>query len=212
MRNNQQSGNAWFYVLLAVMIAVIAGLIYIMAGGSLPKIGDTRGVASPDIELENREIAQINVGDTGEFTDGLKNPTFSEQYTLDEFGAGIAERDIFDIDVNADGRIDRITRTRNENGTDHFYYEYKIELNQNGNFVDITPDGFRTTEGAECALQKLQFAFVPTFRVIKISRNWENSWTNPTMARRVEYTFNANQLTPSDPKELQIVCDVTDLF
>lgn len=214
MKRNQQSGNVVFNILLVVMFIIIGVLIYILAGGPVPKLGDTRGVKSPDMEFtdDDATVAQITSRDTGEFSDGLVRPSFSEQYPLDEFGAGIAERAVFDIDINDDGRMDRITRVRNENGTDHGYYEYKIELNQNGNWVDITPDGFRTTEGAECALQKLQFNFRPQFSVVKISRKWSETWVTPTMATRTVYTFNDGKLQASAPQELKTVCDVTDLF
>ncbi len=206
MKTNQQSGNILFNILLIIMFAIIAVLIYILAGGPVPKIIRSGGVQSPNIQMP------INTNNTGEFSDGLINPDSAEKYQLDEYGAGISERDIFNRDINGDGRMDRITRTRNENGTSHFYYQYKIELNENGKFVDITPDGFRTTEGAECALQKLQFVFNPDFQVIKISRNWDTSWDTPTMATRTMYTFNNGKMISHTPQQMKIVCDVSDLF
>lgn len=206
MKTNQQSGNILFNILLIIMFAIIAVLIYILAGGPVPKIIRSGGVQSPNIQIP------INTNNTGEFSDGLINPDSAEKYQLDEYGAGISERDIFNRDINGDGRMDRITRTRNENGTSHFYYQYKIELNENGKFVDITPDGFRTTEGAECALQKLQFIFNPDFQVIKISRNWDTSWDTPTMATRTMYTFNNGKMISHAPQQMKIVCDVSDLF
>ena len=206
MKTNQQSGNILFNILLIIMFAIIAVLIYILAGGPVPKIIRSGGVQSPNIQMP------INTNNTGEFSDGLINPDSAEKYQLDEYGAGISERDIFNRDINGDGRMDRITRTRNENGTSHFYYQYKIELNENGKFVDITPDGFRTTEGAECALQKLLFIFNPDFQVIKISRNWDTSWDTPTMATRTMYTFNNGKIISHTPQQMKIVCDVSDLF
>ena len=208
MNKKNQSGNMILTILLIITFIIIAVLIYILAGGKIPQIGRTSGVQSPDMEIRNVDTKQTN----GEFSDGLINPSFSETYPLDEFGTGISERQIFDIDINGDGNNDRITRTRNENGTSHFYYQYKIELNKNGKFVDITPDGFRTTEGAECALQKLQFKFNPEFRVIKISRDWENSWDTPTMATKTIYIFNNGSLAPTETNQMKIVCDVTSLF
>ena len=212
INQNQQSGNILFNVLLVIMFIIIAVLIYILAGGPVPEIGRTGGIQSPDISQSMDNAQNGSVSKSGEFSDGLTNPDFSELYSLDEFGAGISERDIFDRDIDGDGQRDRITRTRNENGTPHFYYKYKIELNKNGEYVDITPDGFRTTEGAECALKKLQFIFRPEFRVIKISRNWDTSWDTPTMAQRVEYSFDNGQLRPGTPRDLKVICDVRDLF
>lgn len=206
MKTNQQSGNILFNILLIIMFAIIAVLIYILAGGPVPKIIRSGGVQSPNIQMP------INTNNTGEFSDGLINPDSAEKYQLDEYGAGISERDIFNRDINGDGRMDRITRTRNENGTSHFYYQYKIELNKDGEFVDITPDGFRTTEGAECSLQKLQFDFKPEFRVIKISRDWQDSWDNPTMATKTIYVFNNGNLTPIESSQMKVICDVKDLF
>lgn len=209
----QESGNVFFNILLVIMFVIIGVLIYILAGGPMPKIGRTGGVQSPTNDITPpSNIEQIISQNTGEFSDGLTNPDFLEEYPLDEFGAGIAERAIFDVDINEDGHPDRITRTRNENGTAHFYYEYKVELNQNGNFIDITPDNFRTVEGAECALQKLQFVFVPRFHVIKISRDWSETWTTPTMARRTVYTINNNVFNASAPENLKVICNVADMF
>ncbi len=210
MVKKYQSGNIALNILLIVMFIIIAGLIYILAGGEIPKFSQKpSGVASPNMPAQQVKSTQSN----DSFSDGLINPSFSEKYELDDFGEGISEKEIFDVDINRDGKQDRITRTRNENGTSHFYYQYKIELNQNGTFVDITPDGFRTTEGAECALQKLQFKFTPDFQVIKISRDWETSWDTPTMAKKTTYTFNKGQLIPIESnKSMKVICNVEDLF
>ena len=115
-------------------------------------------------------------------------------------------------DINGDGIRDRITRTRNENGTAHHYYQYKIELNNGGEFVDITPDEFRTVEGAECALAKIQFSFHPEFRAVKITRPWNVSWTTPTTATKIVYAMENQKLVPIERTEMKSVCDVTDLF
>ncbi len=209
MKRINQSGNVTLNILLVIMLLIIAILIYILAGGEIPKINRSTGIQSPDMQTQQMNTDQQS---TEEFSDGLVNPSFSEEYPLDEFGTGISERDIFDIDINADGLRDRITRTRNENGTSHFYYQYKIEINKNGDFIDITPEGFRTTEGTECSLQKLQFKFAPEFSVIKISRNWQDSWDTPTMATKTIYKFNNDALSVTDTQQLNTICDVKDLF
>ncbi len=209
MKRSNQSGSMVLNILLIIMFIIIGVLIYILAGGPIPKFGNVTGVQSPQMPTGS-DAALIQ--NPRVFSDGLENPDFSEQYQLDEFGAGVSERDIFDRDIDGDGRRDRITRTRHENGTPHFYYEYKIELNKNGEFIDITPDGFRTTEGAECALQKLQFVFQPTFQVIKISRDWSESWDTPTMANRTVYEINNGQMPPGATTPLKVVCNVADLF
>lgn len=207
MQNKNQSGNVIFNILLIVLLVVIAVLIYMLVGSNRAKIGDTVGIESPTYQTVSQPAERDDI-----FSDGLGTPQQSQQFQLDEFGSGIAERDTFSRDINGDGRLDRITRTRYENGTPHFYYEYKIELNNGNDFTDITPDGFRTTEGAECALQKLQFTFTPRFSVKKISRQWRDSWDTPTPAVCTIYELSDNALVQSDTEDLDSVCDVRELF
>ena len=203
---NYETGSATLTILLIIMVIVIAFLIYLLLGGSIPKTNKTIGVESPKIETTLKETKNK------EFSDGLINPISSQRFNLSEFGEGISEKNVYEYDINNDGKKDRITRTKNENGTPHFYYEYKIELNKNGTFADITPEGFRTTEGAECALQKLQFIFKPDFKVIKISRDWKESWETPSLAIQTTYNFSDGKIVPKAEKEMKIVCDVTELF
>lgn len=209
---NQQRGGIAMNILLVLMLAVIGILIYMLANGGRFVIGRTSGVDSPvgaDTQISSGTTPRAV---TGEFSDGLGKPDSISQNSLDEFGAGIASVEIFNRDINGDGRADRITRTRVENGTPHFYYEYKIELNENGRYIDITPDGFRTTEGADCALQKLHFSFKPDFIVTKISRKWRDTWTTPTMATKTTYALHGNHLNITDSVQLKEICNVADLF
>lgn len=147
-----------------------------------------------------------------EFTDGLGTPFQTTKYELDDMGAGVAQIDVFKYDINGDGILDRITRTHNENCTAHAWDEYKIEMNVNGTWTDITPDNFRTIEGAECALQKIQFQFVPQFQIVKISRPWQDSWITPTQATRTQYKSSGNNIVAVSEKPSDTVCDVTELF
>lgn len=203
---NYEKGSAILTILLIIMVVVIGFLIYLLAGGSIPKATKTVGVESPTMEISASKT------ENEQFSDGLTNLVSSKKFNLNEFGEGIAEQNIYEYDINNDGKKDRITRTKNENGTPHFYYEYKIELNKNGSFVDITPEGFRTTEGAECALQKLQFVFKPDFKVIKISRDWKDSWDTPSLAIQTTYNFSDGKIISISEKELQTICDVSELF
>lgn len=203
---NYEKGSAILTILLIIMVVVIGFLIYLLAGGNIPKTTKTVGVESPTMEISTKKT------ENEQFSDGLTNLVSSKKFNLNEFGEGIAEQNIYEYDINNDGKKDRITRTRNENGTPHFYYEYKIELNKNGSFVDITPEGFRTTEGAECALQKLQFVFKPDFKVIKISRDWKDSWDTPSLAIQTTYNFSDGKIISTSEKELQTICDVSELF
>lgn len=203
---NYEKGSAILTILLIIMVVVIGFLIYLLAGGSIPKTTKTVGVESPTMEISASKT------ENEQFSDGLTNLVSSKKFNLNEFGEGIAEQNIYEYDINNDGKKDRITRTKNENGTPHFYYEYKIELNKNGSFVDITPEGFRTTEGAECALQKLQFVFKPDFKVIKISRDLKDSWDTPSLAIQTTYNFSDGKIISTSEKELQTICDVSELF
>lgn len=205
---NENKGSTTLTVLLIVMLLIIGILIYFLAGGKIPENNKPAIAVDSPNQTFDTDIPQRS----STFNDGLRNPNFSEQYELNEFGEGVASKEIFDIDINGDGHKDRITKTKNENGTPHFYYEYKIELNNKGTFVDITPNGFRTTEGVECALQKLQFIFNPEFRVIKISRNWEETWENPTIATKTVYAFSDGNLKEISKTETKSVCDVSELF
>ncbi len=115
-------------------------------------------------------------------------------------------------DINGDGHADRITRTRIENGTDHYYDDYKIELYDGTNYRDVTPKDMRTIESADCALQRFQFVFRPTFHIIKISRPWRDTWTTPTMATRTTYRINGNEIRSGETMPVKEICNVADLF
>jgi hypothetical protein len=192
----------WPMILLLVLIAAVAALAYVLT----TRTGDAPGTREfvPDAPAVSKT--------DGEFSDGLGAPVSRTTYPLDEFGEGVAAADVFDIDINRDSRPDRITRTRTETGADHFYYEYKIELDMGGYHADITPANFRTVEGAQCALKKLRFVFNPDFQVIVISRDWMESWTTPTPASRTVYQLDNNELKAGEARRLQPVCDVSELF
>lgn len=148
------------------------------------------------------------------FDDGLRHADTTRRFQLDDMGEGLFTSEIFNVDINSDGRPDRITRNRYENGTDHFYYDYIIELNTPNGYQNITPDQFRTIEGSECALRKIQFIFSPEFHIKVISRPWQESWTTPTMATLTAYGFtnNGSQLDILTQRATQRICDVSELF
>ena len=146
------------------------------------------------------------------FSDGLTNPDSVTKYPLDEYNVGIAEKSIYLADINNDNKPDRITKTFFETGNAHSYYEYKIELNQNGKFIDITPEKFRTISGADCDLQLAQFVFKPQFKVILISRDLGETWLDPTTAKKQIFKLSENKLQKTETKTLRKVCDVKELF
>lgn len=203
-----EHGGVVISVLLVIMLIIIGVLVYILISGRGIKTHHGSDIQSPS----QNTTTPGEIIATNEIGDGLINPDYTQKHELDDFGAGIADVAVFNRDINNDGHVDKIVRTRHENGTDHFYYEYKISVANNGTFIDITPDGFRTTEGAECALQKLKFSFKPDFRVVKVSRPWQESWTTPTMATKTVYTLNGDKITPISSQELKVICDVADLI
>lgn len=203
MTNINERGSVMTNVVLAILLVAGGVLVYLLVGGDAARIGRTGGVdAMPVIETDGSD----------EFPDGLINPAASRRGTLDEFGVGTAQTDVFNRDLDNDGRMDRIVRRRIENGTAHFYYDYKIELNNGGGYTDITPAKFRTTEGAECALAKLQFSFNPVFQIIHISRPWQDTWSTPTKATKTVYTLQDDVMHAGTIEDMGIVCDVAELF
>ncbi|MDR0741675.1 MAG: hypothetical protein LBF28_02785 [Rickettsiales bacterium] len=201
-------GTAIF--LIIVLLIAIGAFVYVFFHGK--KDANFPRPENIIIKEPSAKTAKRVWNGNYEFDDGLRNPSSATKYQWDEVGAGLAGIEIFNIDINNGGGRDRITRSKYENGTSHFYYEYKIELNANGKLTDITPNDFRTIEGAECSLQKLRFVFSPVFQIIKISRDWEESWATPTAARRTIYTLSENELKPAHAMRLGKICNVSDLF
>lgn len=202
---DSERGSIVLNVLLVIMIGLIIGLGYLLWQQN----------SHTEIHVYGTDTAQPAQQDThnGEFTDGLGHADSTTQFTLDETDTGIASIEVFYVNINNDNITDRISRTHHENGTAHAWDEYKIELGRNGDgWRDITPDGFRTTQGAECALQKIQFIFQPKFRVIKISRPWDTAWDVPSMAKRTEYIMKNDTLIAEKSTDIGIVCDVAELF
>ncbi|HNY25683.1 MAG TPA: hypothetical protein PKJ33_04055 [Alphaproteobacteria bacterium] len=203
-------GFSWIW--LIVVLVFIALLTYFLSG-KFPKTEKAMEIENPAPEYNISHQNKIsNAKGNYNFDDGLGTPDSSTKYELNDFGEGIASSEVFNMDINKDYKKDKITRSRYENGTDHFYYSYKIELNTGNGFSDITPSNFKTTEGAECSLKKFRFVFKPEFQVIEISRNWEQSWVNPTPATRKIYKLAKNELVQSSLTKLQTVCNVSDLF
>ncbi|MBO5740325.1 MAG: hypothetical protein J6R52_04670 [Alphaproteobacteria bacterium] len=204
---HSQCGGIKLNMLLIVLMGALMATGYMLWNQKSESMGTNFSAGSPQIQ---RPPQQENVNTP--FTDGLIQAISIKKHEPDETGAGVTSTEIFAVDINNDGSLDRITKTHHESGTAHFWDEYKIELNQKGKYRNITPNGFRTTVGAECALQKLQFVFKPKFYVVKISRSWRDSWDTPSMATRTIYTIQNNKLIAGQPEQLESVCDVTELF
>ena len=163
---------------------------------------------SQSVPIFSEDFAANN----SDFSDGLTNPDSVTKYQLDEYDVGIAEKSIYYVDINKDNKPDRITKTFYETGNAHSYYEYKIELKQNGKFVDITPDNFRTINGADCDLQQIQFIFKPQFRIVLISRNMGETWLDAMPAQKQVFQISDDKLQITETKTLRKICDVKELF
>ena len=160
----------------------------------------------------NNIVDEYQTEASDSFSDGLKNPSSVSTYTLDDDEIGITEKSIYLVDINGDNKKDRITKTFFENGNAHSYYEYTVELNQNGKYVDITPNNLRTVNGADCDLQQIKFLFKPSFKIIMIYRDMGETWVDATMAKKRVYSLNKDKLDASADKNLRNVCDVKELF
>lgn len=190
------------------MVLVICGLVYLLLG--VPWAESKTAADVPAMRVNSFE--QPFRRTVADFTDGLSDPSETKTYQLDETGAGMANQLIYYRDINGDGVSDKITRSRHENGTSHYWQEYVIELAYNGKYRNITPEHMRTTHGAECSLSQIQLSFSPKFQIVKISRPWQDSWDTPSVATRTVYELKDNKLVIVSQKKLKSVCDVTELF
>ncbi len=192
-------------LILIIAIAVLCVLVFFLYNKTHNKMDS--GAESSTPVFSDEFVYQKNT-----FSDGLKDPDSVTKYQLDKYGTGISEKSIFYIDINRDKINDRITKTFVETGNAHSYYQYKIELNIDGKFVDITPNNFRTTNGDVCDLQQIQFVFKPTFKVILIYRELAETWDTPTVARKQVFKISGNKLKSDGTQSLRSVCDIKELF
>lgn len=189
---------------LIIVVLVITGMIYLLSYNKSKQPIIAIGTQTPQVQTQSESKT---------FSDGLVNPRQTQTFKLNDFGEGTAEQNVFLVDINQDGVNDRITRTRQENGTSHYWDEYTLELNIDGRLHNITPPGkLRTTMGTECALSRTQFIFQPKFQIIKISRPWVDSWNTPSVATQTKYEIQNNKLVITGEKQLRSVCDVSELF
>lgn len=205
---NYEKGNKTPKLLLVIMVIIIIILGYILLKTDL-KTNEKDIIKSEGEISQNANEIKKNL-ENNIFNDGLKNPGFVKKYELDDTGSGVLSIEIFYNDINNDEIKDRITKTRIENGTDHFYYEYKIDLKIDDDFKNI--GDFGTVESADCSLQKIKFFFAPDFRVEKISRDWKESWNTPTAPKKTVYKIINNEFKIIDSEILENTCDVSILF
>ena len=205
-------GSVVLNIILMFALVVIALVIYRLSTVSRTEM-PTQSVHGIESVARTTNTVTTESRDASEFSDRLTNPASSTNFATDELGAGVTNVAVFERDLDGDGRDDRITRTHVATENAHDYDEYKIELNRgNGEYVDITPDDFRTVQGADCALAKLQFEFTPTFRVVKIARPFRDTWATPTAAVRTVYAISNGEMVPTATRDAGTVCDVSQLF
>ena len=195
---------AWGIVLIVIIIGIMIFTLWTIRAKTNTE--STYDATTPDVQQNATDDAPKM------FSDGLKTTHQTSYGTLDETGFGVSEQSVFYVDINQDNITDKIIRTHHETGTGHAWDEYNIQIVQNGQYIDITPNDFRTVVGADCALHKIQFVFQPTFHIVKISRPWIDSWITPSMATRTIYKLTDNVLIPTETKDLRVICDVEELF
>lgn len=189
------------WVLSVVLLCALAFVFYTKTNKSNTPDTNSVPVFAEDFQTNYQE-----------FSDGLNNPDSLTTYPLDEYGTGISQKSIYYIDINNDGMPERITKTFIETGNAHSYYEYKIELNIDGKFIDITPQNLRTTNGDNCDLQQIQFVFKPDFKIVLIYRELGETWNEPTMAKKQIFSIIDNKIQSGKIQTLRNICDVKKLF
>ena len=192
-------------IIIIITIVILCALTFF----AYKNFSKTSSVESSSLD---QTFDNNGIYESAEFSDGLNNPDSETTYPLDESETGIAKKSIYVVDINQDGEPDRITKTYFENWNAHSYYKYFIELNVDGKYVDITPKGLQTTNGADCDLQQIQFKLKPNFQIIVIYREMGDTWDTPTMAHKKVFSWQNNMLRPSSPIQMQPICDVKELF
>ncbi|MDR1207126.1 MAG: hypothetical protein LBK26_01800 [Rickettsiales bacterium] len=141
--------------------------------------------------------------------DGLMHPEQIRKFCpVDKNGIleGVTHKEIFDVDLNNDGKKDRIIRGRFSNMTAHGYTFYEIELHNGEKVAD-----FRTVEGADCFLKAYKFQFEP-FILTKASRAWKETWATPTPAKIERYVIVDDKLEKISEVSGGVICDVRELL
>ncbi|MCR4917636.1 MAG: hypothetical protein K5912_01685 [Alphaproteobacteria bacterium] len=196
--------SKWTGIVVLLVMVVVA---VILVSKSNEK-SNSKTNALGDFYQENSDKPQK----TG-FVDGLTNPETVTVFEPDiSTGGGIVEIAMYSIDINNDGVPDTITRTRENIPPVNVKYTYKIELNSGEQRVNVTPDGFQTVLGANCAVKKLMFSFEPDFSVTVIERPLGKTWDTPTKTTETVYTLWGNRMHIATQKQDKIICDVADLF
>lgn len=188
-------------IILSIIFVLIAFVVVVLSMFNTPQ------PVSPE-----QTFNTVNTTESSEFSDGLPNPTSVVTYPLDEFDIGISEKYTYKIDINNDGKIDKITKTFFDTGNAHAYYKYTIELNKKDKYVDITPAGLQTTNGADCDLQQIQFRLKPSFQITVINREMGDTWDEPTTAYKKTFSLQGDKLTESKKIKMRKICDVKELF
>ena len=195
--------NAFVWIISIIAFIVLAVLLFSIYS----KNAQTQKTIQPTPIFHDDIVKH-----SGAFSDGLNNPDSITTYELDDFPDGLSQKQVFYIDVNGDGKNDKITKSFYETGNAHSYYEYKIEIKDGDKYVNITPQNLKTVNGANCDLQQIQFAFKPRFQINMIYREMGDTWNEPTMAYKKTFTIKDGKMISNSPQKMYSVCDVKQLF
>ena len=138
-----------------------------------------------------------------------KTPDKEERFdveTGDGYPYGVSHKDTFFIDINNDGKKDKIIRGRFSTWSAHGYTFYEI-YSSNGK----QDAKFRTLEAAECFLEAYKFQFDP-FVLTKASRPWKETWITPTHAKIEKFQIINDKLEKISEKSVGKICDVRELL
>lgn len=146
--------------------------------------------------------------DSNNIFDGLPKPNSIECFntnTSDGYDYGVTSKETFLIDIDNDGKEDKIIRGTFSNITAHGYTFYEIYLR------DKEIAEFKTTESADCSLTTYKFQFEP-FSLTKISRPLgDKSWEQPTKTTIEKFKVSDFGLEKISEKYGPKICDVKEL-
>ena len=206
--------NKWIITIL-VVILIFVGFYFLsiyVTNKNKEKKTNTKDMTGEIIlgksfSMSSQDYYVLYYDSTDKIVAGTCKDLFSSYHSAHGEGS------IYYVDINKDGTKDKITKTFIETGNAHAYYEYKIELKSGDKYVDITPQNFRTTNGASCDLQQIKFSFKPKFKVTIISRGMGDLWNTPTMAYKQTFTLSSdNKMRASQKTQMRSICDVKELF
>ncbi|MDR0967912.1 MAG: hypothetical protein LBL75_03780 [Rickettsiales bacterium] len=198
-------------ILLTISILILCGIIfwsYLSEKKTTPASGGDIYPTQTNTDWNNAPAPETNPN----FTDNLPTPTTDENFDWGTRDDNVMEIQTFSLDINGDGALDLITKTRYASAKLPDFWEYTIQLNDGDKLYDITPDYMTTAPGLDCDQAQIQFSFSPVFSIKSIWRVSDSDPDTPTMAYEKIYKLIDNKLVADAPRDLRPVCDVRILF